>query len=138
MWSKKFAKRGLRVGRLAAMMPTSISTLLGMFIRTRASGEVETEDLLLPDIVPGSVAAPIGFLEKVGLHGGFVDCDCGGEEAEAENYGEADAGVQVHLEFPDHGDGDQCEEEVGGYVNGGVEDADVLENDCIVASTVAV
>lgn len=73
-------------------------------------GEVGLDDLLLPDIVPGSATTPILFFEEVGLHRCLVDCDCGGEKTETEDYGEADPRLCIDLEFPYHWYGDQCEQ----------------------------
>lgn len=76
IWPKKCAKRGLRVGRLAATIPMFISTLWGVQVNTAWWGDVDLDHLLLPDIVPGSMTTPIFFLEEVGLHGRLVDRDC--------------------------------------------------------------
>ena len=67
------------------------------------------------------------------LDGRLVDGGCGGEEAEGHAEGEAELGLQRDLEFPDDGDGEQGEEEVRGDVDGGVEDADVVEDGVGVA-----
>lgn len=50
---------------------------------------------LLPYIIPRPVAREIRLLEKVILHGCLVDGHGGGEEAERQNDGEADARAQV-------------------------------------------
>lgn len=89
--------------------------------------------LLLPDVVPRSVTAPVLLFEEVGLHWCFVDCNCTCEEAKGEDDGQADARLQVDLQSPDHGYGDQREEQVSEDVDRGVEDSDVLENGCVVA-----
>jgi hypothetical protein len=88
---------------------------------------------LLPDVVPSAVAGEVGFFEEVVLHGCFVDGDGGGEETEAEDDGETDAGTEIYLETPDHWDWNEGEDEVGCNVDGGVEDANVLEDVWIVA-----
>ena len=77
--------------------------------------------------------APVFFFKEVGLHGRLVDGDCRCKEAEAKDHSEPDTRLLVDLEFPDHGDWNQCEDEVGRDVDGRVEDANVLEDGSVVA-----
>jgi len=76
-WPKKLAKRGLSVGRQAAMMPTYISTLGSKtplaFVRVHMKKEISR--VLLPNIVPRPHTRPICNLEEVVLHRRLVDGD---------------------------------------------------------------
>ena len=74
--------------------------------------------ILLPDVVPRSISTPIGLLEEIILHWRLVDGDCRCKEAEAKDHSEPDTRLLVDLEFPDHGDWDQCEDEIGRDVDG--------------------
>jgi hypothetical protein len=93
------------------------------------------EGLLLPDVVPRPMPAPVCFLEEVGLHGRLVDGNCRCKEAKAKDHSKPDACLLVDLEFPYHGDWNQGEDEIGRNVHGRIEDAHVLEDGCIVAFT---
>lgn len=62
------------------------------------------KDLLLPDVVPRPMPAPVCFFEEVGLHRRLVDGDCGCKEAKAKDHSKPDTRLLVDLEFPDHGD----------------------------------
>lgn len=89
--------------------------------------------LLLPDVVPRPMPAPVCFFKEVGLHRRLVYGDCRCKETKAKDHSKPDACLLVDLEFPDHGDWYQCEDEIGGDVHGRIEDAYILEDDCIVA-----
>jgi hypothetical protein len=79
------------------------------------------------------MATPVLLLEEIGLHRRLVDRDRAREQTERQYNGQAHARLQVDLQSPDHGDGDQRKEQVGEYVDRGVEDADVFEDGCVVA-----
>lgn len=92
-------------------------------------GRRKTErDALLPDVVPRPVTTPVLLREEIGLHWRLVDCDCACEQPERQDDGQPDARLQVDLQAPDHGDGDQGEEQVGEDVDARVEHAYVLED----------
>ena len=91
------------------------------------------KNLLLPDVVPRPMPAPVCFFEEVGLHRRLVDGDCGCKEAKAKDHSKPDTRLLVDLEFPNHGDWDEREDKIGGDVDGRIEDAHVLEDGCVVA-----
>jgi hypothetical protein len=77
--------------------------------------------------------APICFFKEVGLHRRLVYGNCRCKEAKAKDHSKADTCLLVDLEFPDHGDWNQCEDEIGRDVDGRIEDAYVFEDVCIIA-----
>lgn len=112
---KTCAKRGFSVGRLAAVMPTFISTLFlvlaSLHVHTyihpccmqRPEKERGICDVLLPDIIPAACAGEVALLEEMVLHRCLVDCGCGGQEPERHAEGQAELCLNIDLEFPDYG-----------------------------------